>query len=110
MVPILLLHIALALPPAGLTPDARRTALAEIAAIWSAHGVLVSAAGAPAPGVAGIPVGRNARVDPVRRDRDAGSGDHAVSRRAGGDDRPRERAGRRRRLCASAAARSRDRP
>ena len=50
MVPILLLHIALALPPAGLTPDARRTALAEIAAIWSAHGVLVSAAGAPTPG------------------------------------------------------------
>jgi hypothetical protein len=43
MVPMLLLHISLALPAAGLTTDARRTAFAEIAAIWSPHGVVVIA-------------------------------------------------------------------
>jgi len=43
MVPILLLHILLALPPADLTPDARRTAIAEIASIWSPLGVVVVA-------------------------------------------------------------------
>jgi len=43
MVPILLLHISLTLPAMGLTADARRTAIAEVAAIWSIHGVLVGA-------------------------------------------------------------------
>jgi hypothetical protein len=43
MIPLLLLHISLALPQAGLTADVRRTAIAEIAAIWSAHGVVVAA-------------------------------------------------------------------
>jgi hypothetical protein len=43
MLPVLLLHISLALPQAGLTADARRMAIAEIAAIWSAHGVVVAA-------------------------------------------------------------------
>src|SRR5262249_19972105 len=42
MVPVLLLHISLTLPGPGLTADARRTAIAEIAAIWSAHGVVVA--------------------------------------------------------------------
>jgi hypothetical protein len=44
MVPMLLLHISLALPAAGLTADARHAAFLEIAAIWSAHGVVVAAA------------------------------------------------------------------
>jgi hypothetical protein len=49
MVPLLLLHISLALPTAGMTPDARRAALTEIAAIWSIHGVVVDAStGTPA--------------------------------------------------------------
>jgi hypothetical protein len=42
MVPTLLVYVSLALPPA-LTAEARRIAIAEIAAIWSAHGVVVTA-------------------------------------------------------------------
>src|SRR2546423_14480219 len=41
MLPALLLHVSLALPPASLSPDAMRVALAEISAIWSAHAVVV---------------------------------------------------------------------
>src|SRR5262249_20094258 len=43
MVPMLLLHISLTLPASGLTADAKHTAIAEIAAIWSTHGVVVAA-------------------------------------------------------------------
>jgi hypothetical protein len=42
MLAALLLHIALALPPASLSPDAMRAALGELSAIWSAHGVAVT--------------------------------------------------------------------
>ena len=42
MLPALLLHVSLALPPASLSPDAMRVALAEISAIWSAHAVAVT--------------------------------------------------------------------
>jgi hypothetical protein len=44
MIPMLLLHISLALPAAALPPDAQRIALAEIATIWSPHGIVVAAA------------------------------------------------------------------
>jgi hypothetical protein len=44
MVPILLLHISLALPATGLSTDARRAAIEEMTAIWSANGVAIAAA------------------------------------------------------------------
>jgi hypothetical protein len=48
MVPVLLLSVTLALPHEGLTASAYNTAIAEAAAIWLVHGVVVRAA---APGV-----------------------------------------------------------
>src|SRR5689334_16824056 len=41
MVPLLLLYVTLALPHEGFSPAAYNTAIAEAAAIWLAHGVVV---------------------------------------------------------------------
>jgi hypothetical protein len=49
MVPVLLLYVSLALPRTGMTTSVYATALAEAAAIWSAHGVVVRAAAAGMP-------------------------------------------------------------
>src|SRR3954466_175691 len=49
MVPVLLLYVSLALPRTGMTTAVYTTALAEAAAIWSAHGVVVRAAAAGMP-------------------------------------------------------------
>jgi hypothetical protein len=48
MLPVLLLHVALAMPPTSLTADSLYTAIAEADAIWSAHGVTIRLA--PATG------------------------------------------------------------
>lgn len=45
MVPVLLLYISLALPPgSGLSAAAYNSAIAEAAAIWAAHGVVIRGA------------------------------------------------------------------
>ena len=49
MVPVLLLYVTLALPHEGFTAAAYETAIAEAAAIWSAHGVVVRAASPVVP-------------------------------------------------------------
>ena len=49
MVPALLVYVSLALPRAGLTPSSYGTAIAEVAAIWAAHDVVVRAASPAVP-------------------------------------------------------------
>jgi hypothetical protein len=49
MVPVLLLYISLALPRAGLTGSAYNTAIAEAAAIWSPHRIVIRPATAALP-------------------------------------------------------------
>ena len=52
MVPVLLLYITLALPHEGFTAAAYNTAIAETAAIWLGHGVVVRAASPGLPPIA----------------------------------------------------------